>query len=391
MDEFIKQELNDITTAAESIICRVRGICGYCNGMETAASRYESPPNSIPIAQFNHSNGFGNQKSLVEVIKEMIIELKIKGSIRERANGLIELRTQAFGSIYGRTKEEIEAKLTERLKEAKKQSKKQKEQFSVPTNFDKFAVYWFENFHKRKVKDNTFKHNVWVYEKYIKNELLEFQINKITPVALQSMLDNCGDRGRTRENISSILNQIFTSAIKHGILKVNPLAMCFVEKHIREHGKAISKKDEKLLLAAYANTHYQSCFAIILYTGLRPNEYPTVEIEENFIKAVNSKQKGKNKKIEYKRIPITPMLRPYIKNFFKMLSPQVMDDKLKEVLPNHKLYDMRTTFQTRCTECGISDVAIGLFMGNSIGGALKQAYTDISDEYLLKEGKKLDY
>ena len=50
-------------------------------------------------------NGYDN---LVEELKLLIINLNIKGSIRERANGLIELRTQAFGSIYGRSKSEIE-------------------------------------------------------------------------------------------------------------------------------------------------------------------------------------------------------------------------------------------------------------------------------------------
>lgn len=350
------------------------------------------PIKSLTNSQSTQCNGFGNQKTLVEEIKEMIIELKIKGSVRERANGLIELRTQAFGSIYGRTKDEIEQKLTNALKEAKKQEKQKKTgQFSVPTNFDAFAMYWFENFHKRKVKDNTYKHNSWVYTTHLQKPLAEYQISKIPPMLLQTIFDAYSKKGKLREDMHSILNQIFSSAIQHGILKVNPLAMCFVEKHFREHGKAISKEEERRLLAAYENTHYQSCFAMVLYTGLRPNEYHTVEIQECFIKAVNSKQKGKNKKVVYKYIPITPMLRPYINTFTKMLSPQIMDDKLKEVLPNHKLYDMRTTFQTRCTECGISDVAIGLFMGNSIGGALKQAYTDVSDEYLLKEGEKLKY
>ncbi len=354
--------------------------------MENDCVKKPTPP------LINRGNGFGNQKSLLEVIKEMIVELKIKGSVRERANGLLELRTQAFGSIYGRNREEIETKLTKALKEAKKQTKqKQKEHFSVPTNFDQFALYWFENFHKRKVKENTYTHNRWVYKKHIQQNLIDYQIAKIPAVLLQSIFDSYSDRGRIREDIHSLLNQIFSSGIQHGLLKVNPLAMCFVDSHEREHGKAITKDEERILLDTYKGTHYLPCFAMVLYTGLRPNEYPTVEIEENFIKAVNSKRKGKNKKVVYKRIPISPMLRPFIKDFTKMLSPQIMDDKLKEALPNHKLYDMRTTFQTRCTECGITDVAIGLFMGNSIGGTLKQAYTDISDEFLLKEGEKLNY
>ncbi len=145
------------------------------------------------------------------------------------------------------------------------------------------------------------------------------------------------------------------------------------------------------MITVYANTPYQIDFAIALYTGLRPNEYATATIDGKFIKAKNSKRK--DGKIEYKRIPITPMLLPYISSItkLKLHHPATITEKFKQVLPNNQLYDLRTTFQTRCTECGISEVAIGLFMGNAIGGELKKAYTDVSDEYLLSEGEKLNY
>ena len=89
------------------------------------------------------------------------------------------------------------------------------------------------------------------------------------------------------------------------------------------------------------------------------------------------------------------MLAPYIADVgvidvSAFPTDRVLDIRLKKVLPNHKLYDMRTTFQTRCTECGVNDTAIGVFMGNSIG-KLKEAYTDLSDDFLLREGAKLKY
>ena len=123
---------------------------------------------------------------------------------------------------------------------------------------------------------------------------------------------------------------------------------------------------------------------------MRPNEYATARIDGNFIIAVNSKRK--TKKVEYKKIPITPMLRPFLENVTELnfYIPEVMREKFKSILPNHKLYDLRTTFYTRCHECGVADVARMEFVGHSLG-KLGNTYTDLSDDFLLKEGEKLKY
>ena len=126
------------------------------------------------------------------------------------------------------------------------------------------------------------------------------------------------------------------------------------------------------------------------FTGLRPNEYNTAKIEGQFIVAVNSKRK--HKRVEYKRIPITPMLAPYVQGItsFEIVNRDVIREKFKAILPNHIVYDMRTTFYSRCKECGIADAARDEFVGHSLG-ALGNAYTDLSDEYLLQEGAKFKY
>ncbi len=148
--------------------------------------------------------------------------------------------------------------------------------------------------------------------------------------------------------------------------------------------------EEAKLLAHVRDTEYEVMFAVALYTGMRPVEYQTAAIEGSFIKARNAKRK--DGKVEYKKIPIHPMLRPYLQGVteLKMAAVKTMRKKLAEVLPAHKLYDLRTTFYTRCTECGVSDVAIKKFVGHTLGG-LADTYTDLSDDYLIAEGEKISY
>lgn len=217
-------------------------------------------------------------------------------------------------------------------------------------------------------------------------------IKRITPESCQILIDGIKERGlgKTADEVYCILNGIFKAAIKHQIIKFNPLDITVHITHERETGIAFTKAEEKRLLDYFAGTPYQLMYAVALYTGLRPNEYKTAKIDGRFIVAVNSKQKGG--KILYKKIPITPMLAPYLEgvselNFFV---PHILREKMQTVFPFHTLKDLRKTFNSRCEECGVLDVARKLFMGHSLG-KLDNTYTGVSDSFLLKEGEKLKY
>lgn len=262
----------------------------------------------------------------------------------------------------------------------------------VPATFDGFANYYFETFYKRKVVKETYRITLSNYKNHVLPHIGDVQLQTITPNKCQTLLDRLigGDKIRTAENIVTLLNNIFNAAIKHGILTHNPMNMVFFTKHEREHGKALTRDEERKLLEVTAGTPYQLMFAVGLYTGMRPNEYKTAIIEGEFIVANNSKRK--NGKIELKKIPITPMLKPYVNGITELhfVRLEQMRNKIKTVLPTHKLYDLRTTFYTRCQECGVAEVAIKKFVGHTLGG-LADTYTDLPDEFLLKEGAKFNY
>ncbi len=182
----------------------------------------------------------------------------------------------------------------------------------IPVTFDGFANYYFETFYKRKVCMETYRVTQSNYRNHVLPYFGNVLLTTITAHKCQELIDRLIDenKARTSENVATMLNMLFTAAVKHTVLQHNPMDMVFHTKHQREHGKALSKDEESKLLAETAGTPYKLMFAVGLYTGLRPNEYKTAIIEDNFIVANNSKRK--NGKVELKRISINPMLKPYL-------------------------------------------------------------------------------
>ena len=263
---------------------------------------------------------------------------------------------------------------------------------TIPSTFDKFANYFFEKFYKRKVGESTFRVAMSNYKNHVAPHFGDMPLKSITADRCQELLDRLidEDKVRTEENVFTMLNMIFKAAVKHGVMTHNPADMVFHTKHEREHGKALTKGEERKLLSETAGTPYQRMFAIALYTGLRPNEYKTAYIENGFIIANNSKRK--NGKVELKKIPITPMLKPYLEGTTELHFTRLeqIRHKFNGILPNHKLYDLRTTFYTRCMECGVAEVATKTFVGHALGG-MADTYTDLSDDFLKAEGEKFSY
>lgn len=260
---------------------------------------------------------------------------------------------------------------------------------NTPT-FGEFAQYYFDTFRWRKVCEQTKRADTYRYNAHILPVLGDKPLNKITPADVQTIVDGLADKGKTRQEVYTLINVVMKMAIKHHHITQNPCDVVFVQKHESKHGKALTKSEEAILLQATSGSAYQVMFAVALYTGLRPNEYKTAKIDGAFIVARNSKQK--DGKEHTKRIPISPMLAPYLNGITKLrfYGTNRIREKFCYILGGHKLYDLRTTFYTRCQECGVSELARNLFVGHTLGG-LADTYTDISDEYLINEAKKLRY
>ncbi len=319
--------------------------------------------------------------------------------VRKRTDGRYvcsyEIRYRRNGyniSVSAKTLQEAKDRFIEVLNNGLPAPTAKESTDTVPKTFNEFALYYFNKFRVRRVAERTMKEDLWRYKRYLYPEFGSMPIPQITSAKCQSLIDSivAQRKLKTAAEIFSLLNVILKMAIRHEIIRHNPLEIVIVEKYEKDHGKALTRKEEKILLTESAGTVYQLMFAVALYTGLRPNELETARICGNMIVARNSKQK--DGKEHTKRIPITPMLRPFLDGITELhfYKPEQLRKKLREILPGHILKDLRKTFQSRCKECGVEEPAREEMMGHSLG-ALGNAYTELSDEYLLQEAEKVMY
>lgn len=344
-------------------------------------------------------------KTMPKQIRRLIIIQKKRCRIRTHVSGkdtfTYEIRFRRDGydvSASGKTIELAKENFLVKLKSAK-QKTSNLDRMIIPQTFHSFAMYYFETFRKEKVAAQTYKHDMHRYNKYLQPHFGEKQIKKITPSDCKMLLDEVKNqgKGKTADELHSLMNGIYNCAITHRVIDFNPLVMVLHIQHEREEGEALTPEAEEKLIAWLPSSDCAVEIALCLFAGLRANEMENKEnppiIENGFIKAVNSKRHFKDKtKIEYKYIPICNRLAPFLKNGIDIKnSAKTARRRLKLILPNNTLKDLRTTFYTRCQTFNVEENALKSFMGHSFG-KLGNAYSDLSKqrEYLLKEGEKLN-
>lgn len=329
--------------------------------------------------------------SMPKTFKRIFILQNKRCRLRTKATGKnsvtyeIRFRREGYNiSASGKTIELAKKAFLEKLKTAKPITQSKSE---IPKTFSEFTRFYFENFRKEKVCAETLKADLNRFKNYLQPSFKEMPLDSITPYHCKKLLNDVSATGKlkTVDELYSNLNCIFKSAIAHSIIDKNPLATVMHVQHERVSGSALTPEEEITL--KNSKSKYLPAFMMALYTGARPNELYTAHVDGQFIVMQNSKQK--NKKIRYKKIPILNQLKPYLSEALNLPAYEEVRKEFKKILPGHKIYDLRTTFYSKCVEFNVSETARKLFMGHSLG-KLPTAYTDVSDNFLLKEAKKLE-
>ncbi len=165
--------------------------------------------------------------------------------------------------------------------------------------------------------------------------------------------------------------------------------------HFTEERKPLTKQEEKEFIDKLIrqNNPYKDMFILSLFTGLRRSEIKTAVIENEWIIVQCAKQR-RGQPVKRRKIPVSPMLRKFMPlNKFPDVTDLTLTKAFKKICPMHNLHELRHTFTTRARECGVPKELVQKWCGHKPPkkDVNESVYMHYSDEYQLREIKKVDY
>lgn len=390
--------IKDLLEPLNTILSAISRVIGAVEAMAEAdySENHSAEPPRNAVLQLNN---YEKVKSINEIFskKEFSFMPKLKNlHYRYRADGIHEFRYRrngifkSFASVNLKTAKDKAIVFIRQLSEQEKAFGSK-----AYIRFEPFANNYIENVKKVNVAENTYSKLLNRYHKHILPVFRNKIITDIKAPAIQTFLNDIIKKGfhRTAEECFFLLKTIFQYAVDNEFITKNPINAVKIPKHRRSTGIALSIEDEKEFIKNLDGTIYKTRILVLLYTGCRPCELPTAELKKDgFITFRNMKQK--NGIIEYKDIPITPMLAPYVENIKKEL-PFTYPDRMKktctEKLKNYRVYDLRHTFATRCQECGVPQEIVARWLGHKSGKITDNTYTHFSPSFMKEQAKKVYY
>lgn len=256
---------------------------------------------------------------------------------------------------------------------------------------------------KISIKQSTYDSYLQLVEKHILPLFGDKRLDVISRTEIQDYLINLieQEKYRTAKKLRQLLSAIFDIAAEDYNIK-SPLKKIILPHYEVKKGTAITKMEEKVVVEYCLNNLDNTCASailLLLYTGMRIGELKTAKLYDIYIECETEKIR-KGYKSEYRKIPISPMLRKvmcYIDfNFTVSCNPDRIRTFFKKVLPAHRVHDLRYTFITRAKEYGCNLELVMLWDGHKFdknvkSSAVDRGYTTYSDDYYFREIEKINY
>ena len=333
------------------------------------------------------------------VFQDLIQEQEDMKNITLRADGRYMIRiqqNQKTFTAYAKTEKQARTKL-----KTLKQSLKNKDIIKTKYTLFEWLDYWYENFKKPFVKENS---NIPLYVANIKQHFPNLKIENYTTDIIQKIMNEY-KLSRTKELIFLYLNASFQKAIDLKLIIHNPCKAVVKERKINNKRIAFTFDEQVKIINAIKDTDIERDIYIYLFTGMRKNEYKPNEIINNLDTINNTlkieSEKKRSEKPVYRVVDLTPAMIKLIQTppKHKQLTTQYIykhfKDILKELGIEGGIHTLRHTFATNYYYMGIPDKLRSVWLGHEKVDMTQDIYTNIdrsiSKEKLINLYKDLIY
>lgn len=234
------------------------------------------------------------------------------------------------------------------------------------------------------------------------NDIHSMKFKDIRTAHLEGVLNS--DLGQaTKQHIKSLFNQLYKYALKHDIVTKDYASLCnAVGKYKREKDINIYTQDEINTLWNNIDVENVDMVLISIYTGMRPNELASIEIdnvkiEDGYIIGGSKTENGIDRVIPI-HSKIMPLVSARMNNKSNMLFGEcctyekyryVLKKVMKRLNMNHKGHESRHTFISFAKEAGVDEYCLKLIVGHAINDLTERVYTHRQIDQLKCEIEKI--
>lgn len=218
-------------------------------------------------------------------------------TIRERSDGRFEGRltyNDKRKSFYGKTKSEVKNKAKEYLVKVENGYKEPKK-----IRFEEYAEYWFTTYKKGKIEPSSYTRLYRVFDAQIRDKLGNKNIGEIQTGHIQKIIDEYANPTSDEKalavsglkKIIQFLNPCFKSAVKEGIIQINPCedvqlpSQSYIKRETKQQYSLNDEEIDRFRIAALEKLNtkdeYKSrnslSLLLILNLGLRAGEALALE------------------------------------------------------------------------------------------------------------------
>lgn len=140
---------------------------------------------------------------------------------------------------------------------------------------NRWFEFWIEEYKLENVKNSTIILYTTNYERYVREMLGDKKLDSIKPLHIQKLFNTMKQQGLslgTIQIVNSVLNNMFTQAVKNDLIMKNPCYGAVLPKATKKERRVMTSEEQKLFMKEIKDDFYGPICMLALATGLRIGE-----------------------------------------------------------------------------------------------------------------------